>query len=129
MSIPSIVSAGRRHLATAFLDRCIIADRTQVRDTRGGWRAEWADRSTPTECWFTALTDESPKIPEDTGQMFGVPTAQVQFPLGTKIGEGDRITNLNDSSMWIVTSFLTPASQISVSTRVGIRRVDKGETG
>lgn len=44
MSIAAVVNAGRRLIATAFLDSCAIADRVEVRDSRGGTRATWVNR-------------------------------------------------------------------------------------
>lgn len=77
------------------------------------------------ECWFASLTDETPTV--EANQTFGVPTAVWLAPLGVDIAEGDRIMNLIDGSLWVVTSILTPRSNVSISTRCGIREAGKGE--
>lgn len=129
MSIPAIVSKGRDLIRTTFLDRCIIADRSEIRDSRGGKKSVWVDRTAPNICRFVALTDDVPKV--EGASEFGVPTAVWLAPLGTLVREGDRITNLGYSGRWtgkwIVTNLLTPPSALAVSERVGIRQADKGE--
>lgn len=140
MQVGPIVALGRRIAADTYLDTCVIADRTEVRDKSGGKRSVWTDR-TITEhegdgggkvrthirqpCRFLQLTDETPRI--ESGQMFGIPTAMWTAPLGTEISEGDRITNLLDNSKWIVTSNLTAPSMMAIMVRCGIRRAEKGE--
>lgn len=127
MSIPSIVAAGRRLIGTSFLDTCVIADRSLVRDSRGGQKATWTARSAQEPCRFVALKDDEPEV--KNGQEFGVPTAVWMAPLGIEVDEGDRITNLLDGSKWIVTSNLTPPSNLAVSLRYGIREANQGEAG
>lgn len=127
MSIPSIVSAGRRLIGTSFLDTCVIADRALVSDNKGGKKATWTARGQQEPCRFVALKDDEPKVA--AGQEFGVPTAVWLAPLGIDVDEGDRITNLVDGSKWIVTSNLTPPSNLAISLRYGIREANQGEAG
>ncbi len=128
MSVPSIIAQGRRLIATAFLDRCVIGDRSTVRDTTGGLVATWTNRTgSPVPCWFTSLADEAPAAV--AGTVFGVPTATWLAPITTVCKEGDRLTNLADGSKWIITSNLTPPSATAVAVRMGIRRADRGEVG
>lgn len=127
MSIPSIVSSGRRLIRTTFLDTCVIADRSLVRDNKGGLKPTWTARGQQEPCRFVALKDDEPVA--KNGQEFGVPTAVWLAPLGIEVDEGDRITNQVDGSKWIVTSNLTPPSNLAVSLRYGIREAAQGEAG
>ena len=127
MSIPSIVSLGRRLIATTFLDECVIADRSQVRDSSGGYKTIWTDRGEVQECRFVGLTEDVPDI--EVGHAFGVATQQWLAPLGTAVKPGDRLTNKIDNSKWIITSVLTPTSTMAISVRCGIREAEKGEAG
>lgn len=127
MSIASIVSNGRRLISTTFLDSAIVADRTEVRDSSGGKVASWTDRSDAVACRFVGLSDDLPTV--ESGQQFGVPTAVWLAPLDVEAEEGDRVTNLVDGSKWIITSNLTPPSNLAISRRFGIREATKGEAG
>jgi hypothetical protein len=126
MSIQSIVTAGRRLLSTAFLDSCVIADRIDQRDNRGGHTVTWTDRTTATECWFTQMSDDIPVVAA-TSETFGAAVALLLLPVDTDIVEGDRVTNQKDGGKWIVTRNITPPSAISTSVRVGIRQAQGGE--
>lgn len=127
MSVSSIVASGRRLIRTSFLDTCVIADRALVRDNKGGQKPTWTDRTEQEPCRFVALKDDQPQI--QAGQEFGVPTAVWLAPLGIAVDEGDRITNLVDGGKWIVTSNLTPPSNLAISLRYGIREANQGEAG
>lgn len=129
MSIPSIVSTGRRLIATTFLDRCIIADRSVIKDSRGGTQVTWTDRGGTQECRFVGLSEDAPS--QESNQGFGVATAMWLAPLGTPVKKGDRLTNLQEgkTSKWIVTSRFTPPSALAVAERWGIREAESGEAG
>lgn len=127
MSVSSIVASGRRLIRTSFLDTCVIADRSLVRDNKGGQKAAWTARTQQEPCRFVALKDDEPVV--KNGQEFGVPTAVWLAPLGIAIKEGDRITNAIDGGKWIVTSNLTPPSNLAISLRYGIREANQGEAG
>lgn len=126
MSIPSIVAAGQRLLGTALLDSCVIGDRTVVRDSRGGSAVTWTDRDETEDCWFTQISDDLPVIAANS-ETFGAAVALLILALGTDIDEGDRVTNLQDNSVWIVTRNITAPSALAISTRVGIRVAEAGE--
>lgn len=127
MSVSSIVATGRRLIRTSFLDTCVIADRSLVSDNKGGKKAVWTARTSQEPCRFVALKDDEPKI--QSGQEFGVPTAVWLAPLGIEVDEGDRITNAIDGGKWIVTSNMTPPSNLAISLRYGIREANQGEAG
>src|ERR1700750_1141687 len=114
MSIPTIVTAGRRLLGTALLDTCVIADHAQVRDGRGGRTVTWTDREETEKCWFTQISDDLPVVAANS-ETFGAAVAVLILAEGTDIAEGDRVTNLKDGSKWIVTRNITAPSELSIS--------------
>jgi hypothetical protein len=121
MSVQSIVTGGRRLIATSFLDSAFISDRTKVKDSTGGTKQTWVERSEPVRCRFVALTDEV--ATQVSGTEFGQATALWLAPLGTDVAEGDKIRNATVAGMWIVTRIVTPPSNLAVAVRVGIREV------
>lgn len=121
MSVTSIVAAGRRLVATTFLDSCVISDRTLTRDSTGGYVQTWTERNEHEPCRFALLDDKLVKAA--AGVEFGEATALLLLPLGVEIDEGDHVENLVESGLWIVTRDITPPSNLAVSIRVGIREV------
>lgn len=121
MSIKSIVAAGRRLEATSFLDQAFISDRSVVKDSTGGTKQTWIERPQSIACRFVALSDDIAE--QVNGTEFGQATAMWLAPVGTDAVEGDKIRNVLDGGMWIVTRDVTPPSNLAVSVRLGIREV------
>lgn len=121
MSIMSIVSTGRRLIATTFLDVAFISDRSVVKDSTGGTKQSWVERSASVPCRFVALTDEV--ATQVSGTEFGEATAMWLAPLGTDVAEGDKIRNATEPGLWIVTRNVTPPSNLAVAVRFGIREL------
>lgn len=119
--VRSVVQSGRRLLDQTFLDTAYIRDRTKVRDTSGGWKDAWVERTSSTRCRFVQLRDDDPAIAMSTN--FGRATAVLLLPLGTVCKEGDRIRHGANGSIWVVTKDLTPQSELAISRRLGIAEV------
>jgi hypothetical protein len=121
MSIMSIVTSGRRLIATSFLDSAFIRDRTKVKDSTGGTKQTWVERAEPVACRFVALTDDVAE--QVNGTEFGQATAMWLAPVGVDVAEGDQIRNVTVPSLWIVTRNITPPSNLATATRLGIREI------
>jgi hypothetical protein len=121
MSVRAIIGNGRRLVATTFLDRCYIRDRTLVRDTTGGTNETWIERPSSTKCRFVRLTDDDPEI--RLASVYGSASAILLLPIDTLTKEGDRVRAVKDNSIWVVTKTLTPPSETKTVDRVGIREL------
>lgn len=122
MSIASIVNSGRRLVATTLLDRARIQDRSIVRDATGGKKEVWLERSKSTRCRFVRPKDDEPTAQLDS--VYGPTEMFLLLPLGTLYVEGDRVRNMSDDVLYVITLDLTPPSALQVVRRVGIRTVD-----
>jgi hypothetical protein len=123
MSIESVIGAGRRLVARTLLDRCVIAQKTTVRDASGGRRETWVARNggRAVACRFVALTEEDPAIRLET--VLGRPEAILLLPLDATVAEGDRVTNQVDGSLWLAVSVLTVPSELATVARIAIKGV------
>jgi hypothetical protein len=121
MAVRSVVSAGRRLLNQTFLDSGYIRDRTKVRDTSGGWKDTWIERTRPVDCRFTQLRDDDPAI--TLSSAYGRASAILLLPLGIQCKEGDRVRHSADGTIWVITKDLTPRSELAISRRLGIAEV------
>lgn len=121
MSVESIVSAGRRLVATTFLDSSAIRRRTITGDGAGGRVEAWADLAVGVPCRFGSITDRDPQLVIDA--VYGAPTASVLFEVGTDIRRGDHILNQATGRTWLVVGIRTADSNISTAERVLIREV------
>lgn len=122
MSIKSVVATGRRLIATSLLDRARIQDRALVRDTTGGQREAWTERRKSINCRFVTPREDDPILNVDS--VFGPTTMVLLMPLGTVYKEGDRVRNLIDSSLYVITKDTAVPSELAVVMKVGIREVD-----
>jgi hypothetical protein len=122
MSIRSVVGSGRRLVATTLLDRARIRDRTLVRDTTGGTRETFVERPRTIACRFVMPKSDDPVLNVDS--VFGPTTMTLLMPLGTLFDEGDRVFNLGNSMVYIITKDVTVPSELGVISRAGIRQVD-----
>lgn len=122
MSIEAIVGNGRRLVATSLLDRARIQDRSMVRDTTGGRRETFTERTgTATACRFVTPKDDDPVLKLDSE--FGPTTMILLMPLGTVFREGDRVRNLLDDGLYQITRNISVPSELAVLMRAGIREV------
>lgn len=121
MSLQGVVEAGRRLMATSLLDRARIQDRTMVRDTTGGRKETFTERTRTVACRFVTPKDDDPILALDS--VFGAATMIVEFPLGTDFKEGDRVRNFLDDGIWQITRDVTVPSELCVVMRAGIRAV------
>lgn len=123
MSIESIVTAGRRLVATTLLDACVLSERKEVKDSTGGKKETWLLRNggVAVACRFVALTDDEPTA--NLESVFGRAEASLLLPLGTVFAEGDRVLNSTDGSKWQVVGVLTPPSNLATVARAAIRAV------
>lgn len=122
MSIKSVVSGGRRLIATSLLDRARIQDRALVRDTTGGQKTTYVERSKSVACRFVMPKEDDPILNVDS--VFGPTTMILLLPLGTLYEEGDRVRNMLDSSLYVITKDTAVPSNLAVIMKVGIREVD-----
>ena len=122
MSIKSVVGSGRRLIATSLLDRARIQDRVLVRDSTGGQRETWVERPKTIACRFVMPREDDPILNVDS--VFGPTTMVLLMPLGTLYHEGDRVRNLIDSSLYVITKDTAVPSELAVIMKTGIREVD-----
>jgi hypothetical protein len=122
VSIRSVVSGGRRLIATSLLDRARIQDRKLVRDTTGGQKTAYVERPKTIACRFVMPKEDDPILNVDS--VFGPTTMVLLMPLGTIYSEGDRVRNLIDSSLYVITKDTAVPSELAVIMKVGIREVD-----
>jgi hypothetical protein len=122
MSISSIVNSGRRLLVTTLLDRARIRDRVMVRDTTGGQRETFVERTQTIACRFVMPKSDDPVLNMDS--VFGPTTMILLMPLGTLYEEGDRVRNMLDGSLFHITKDLAVPSELATIVRVGIRELD-----
>jgi len=122
MSIKSVVASGRRLIATSLLDRAFIQDRTLVRDTTGGQKTAYVERSKRIACRFVMPREDDPILNVDS--VFGPTTMVLLMPLGTVYEEGDRVRNALDGSLYVITKDTAVPSELAVIMKVGIREVD-----
>jgi hypothetical protein len=129
VSIEAAVESGRRLIATTLLDRGLVGHRVLVDDGSGGKMDSYVPDPAPTACRFGSLIDSPPGstganhsvVNEAVDSVYGPPTAQITFPLGTVVEEGDHVTNVADGSIWLVVGNKTPASAMSIALRILIR--------
>jgi hypothetical protein len=121
VSVESAVEAGRRLLATTFLDTCRIERRTLGSDGAGGHTNAYAPIASGLPCRFGVPIDPQPYRQQD--EVYGPPTASVLLTIGTDVLEGDHIVNEASNDVWLVVGNKTPASNLAVSVRVNVREV------
>ncbi len=121
MSIEAIVNNGRRLIGTSLLDRARIQDRAMVRDTSGGKKETFVERTQTIACRFVSPKDDDPILKLDS--VFGPTTMILLMPLGTLFKEGDRVHNLLDNGVYQITRDVSVPSNLAVTMRAGIREV------
>jgi hypothetical protein len=119
MSIRSIVSAGRRLIGTTLLDVCRIQDRAITRDSTGGRKEVFAERSTDLRCRFVQPKDNDPSLQLDS--VFGRIEMILEVAVGADdFAEGDRVRNVTDAGLWRIVRNITPPSDLATVARYGI---------
>jgi hypothetical protein len=119
VSIPSIVAAGRRLIATTLLDRCRIQDRAVTRDSTGGKSEVFTERGADLNCRFVQPKDNDPAI--ELGSVFGRIEMILEVAIGTDdFSEGDRVRNVTQDGLWRIVRNITPPSTIATVGRYGI---------
>lgn len=118
MSVRSAIGAGRRLMASSFVDTATIADKMLVADGRGGKVAQWVPRAESLPCRFTKLTDNE----QSTVAMssYGPATGVVIFPIGTEVEEGAQVWNAQGRQFHVFGQ-TTPPGEAAVGVRVLIR--------
>lgn len=122
MSIEAVIAAGRRLVATTYLDTCTVLRRSLTTDSSGGRTEVWAPVVTGVPCRFGTVRQEDPKQVVDA--VYTPPTAQALLPLGTDVRRGDRLRNETSEVEWLVVGLRTPDSETAVTLRAMVREVD-----
>jgi hypothetical protein len=120
MSIAGIVAQGRRLVSTTLLDTARIQDRTLARDTSGGRKETFIERTgTPLRCRFVTPKDNDPALQLDS--VFGRVEAIMEVAWNAvDFEQGDRVRNLKNDKIWRIVRDVTPDSTIAVVARLGI---------
>lgn len=128
MAVSSIIAAGRRLVGTTLLDRCVLSERTTVRDSGGGRRETYVPRNSGrrVRCRFVRIQDDDPAINLDS--VYGRAEAILLLPIGTVFREGDRVVNLTaatarPNAVWQIVGILTPPSLLMTVERAAIKEV------
>lgn len=122
MGVAAIVASGRRLIATSLLDRARIQDRTMVKDSTGGRTETWIERTKTVDCRFVQVKDDDPVLNLDS--VFGPTSMVLLLPLGTLFVEGDRVRNLLNGRLYVITRDVSMPSETAVIMKAGIREID-----
>jgi hypothetical protein len=119
VSIESIVSAGRRLAATAFLDSGLVSDRTFADDDLGGRTETWTPRAARIPCRVVQPRDPALEGRDGLLQQAGV--RMLIVAVGTNIEENDHI-EVNGQDYDIIAD-LAPHSVTATVDRYLIREI------